>query len=161
MERTSFEHMDCPIALGLEHVGEWWSILIVRDAMHGISRFDQFQKSLGISTSSLARRLNALVDAGILERRQYNQRPPRDEYVLTEAGRAFRPVLITLYQWGSQHFPPDAPNVWLVDSESGRNVEPLLVDRSTGRPLDEEHTRFEPGPSASRRLRELLTVRNA
>lgn len=153
--------MDCPIALGLEHVGEWWSILIVRDAMHGISRFDQFQKSLGISTNSLARRLNALVDAGILERRQYNQHPPRDEYVLTEAGRAFRPVLITLYEWGSQHFPPAAPNVRLVDSESGRNVEPLLVDRSTGHPLDEEHTHFEPGPSATPRLRELLSTRNA
>src|SRR5690349_24643855 len=94
MERTSFEGMSCPVALALERVGEWWSILIMRDATHGLSRFDQFQKSLGISPNSLTRRLNGLVEAGLLERRLYSERPPRYEYVLTGAGDAFRPVLI-------------------------------------------------------------------
>ncbi len=88
--------MSCPVALALERVGEWWSILILRDATHGLTRFEQFQKSLGISPNSLSRRLAALVDAGLLERRRYNERPPRDEYVLTEAGHAFRPVLTAL-----------------------------------------------------------------
>ncbi|MEU0821019.1 MULTISPECIES: winged helix-turn-helix transcriptional regulator [Streptomyces] len=160
MERKSFEDMSCPVALALERVGEWWSILILRDATHGITRFDEFQKSLGISPNSLTRRLGALVEAGLLERRRYSERPPRDEYVLTEVGHAFQPVLIALYAFGSDHFPPEAPNVRLVDKESGTDVEPLLIDRVTGRPIDEEHTTFLPGPSADDRLRAVLERRN-
>ncbi|WP_036526605.1 helix-turn-helix domain-containing protein [Nocardia sp. NRRL WC-3656] len=159
MEHKSFDGMSCPIALALNQVGEWWSILILRDATHGLTRFEQFQKSLGISPNSLSRRLGALVEAGLLERRRYNDRPPRDEYVLTEAGHAFRPVLIALYAWGNQYFPPAAPNVRLVDSESGLDVEPLLIDRSTGRPLDDEHSVFLPGPTADDRLRAVLEQR--
>src|SRR6266853_616876 len=90
MQRKSFGRMVCPIARSLERVGEWWSILILRDALHGLRRFDQFQKSLGIAPNMLARRLNALVDAGLLERRRYSEHPPRDEYVLTARGRDFR-----------------------------------------------------------------------
>jgi DNA-binding HxlR family transcriptional regulator len=83
MQRKSFGRMSCPIARSLERVGEWWSILILRDALHGLTRFDQFQKSLGIAPNMLTRRLSALVDAGLLVRRRYSERPPRDEYVLT------------------------------------------------------------------------------
>src|SRR5271157_6502385 len=90
MQRKSFGNMHCPIARSLERVGEWWSILILRDAFHGLTQFDQFQKSLGIAPNMLTRRLNALVEAGLLERRRYTERPPRDEYVLTERGRDFR-----------------------------------------------------------------------
>lgn len=153
--------MNCPIALALERVGEWWSILILRDATHGITRFDGFQKSLGISPNSLTRRLTALVQAGLLERRRYSERPPRDEYVLTETGRAFLPVLVALGAWGTKYFPPEAPNVRLVDSESGVEVDPLLIDRLTGRPIDEEHTTLLPGPSADDQLRAAIEQRNA
>jgi len=73
--------MQCPIARSLERVGEWWSILILRDALHGLTRFDEFQKSLGIAPNMLTRRLNALVEGGLLERRRYSERPPRDEYL--------------------------------------------------------------------------------
>ena len=159
MEHKSFDGMSCPVALALERVGEWWSILILRDATHGLSRFDQFQKSLGISPNSLTRRLNGLVEAGLLERRLYNDRPPRYEYVLTDAGDAFRPVLITLYAWGSEFFPPEAPNVRLVSNESGLDVDPVLVDRNTGHPLDDAHSTFMPGPAADDRLREALERR--
>lgn len=151
--------MSCPVALALEHVGEWWSILILRDATHGFTRFEQFQKSLGISPNSLSRRLAALVDAGLLERRRYNERPPRDEYVLTEAGRAFRPVLTTLYAWGSEYFPPDEVNVRLVDAETGIDVDPVVIDRATGRPADDSHTKFLPGPAADDRLKAVLARR--
>ena len=89
MQRKSFSDMQCPIARGLEHVGEWWSILILRDAFRGLTRFDEFSDSLGIAPNMLTRRLNALVEAGLLERRRYNERPPRDEYVLTQRGRGF------------------------------------------------------------------------
>lgn len=160
MERTSFLGMSCPVALALERVGEWWSILILRDATHGMTRFDEFQKSLGISPNSLTRRLNALVEAGLLERRRYCERPPRHEYVLTEAGEAVRPVLIALYQWGASYFPPDEVNVHLLVNETGLDVDPVLIDRATGHPLDDEHTTFAAGPAASDLLRAALERRN-
>jgi DNA-binding HxlR family transcriptional regulator len=161
MERKSFQDMDCPVALALEHVGEWWSILILRDAMHGFSRFDEFQENLGISPNSLSRRLGSLVYAGLLERRRYSEHPPRDEYVLTEAGQAFRPVLIALYQWGGAFCPPERANVRLVVSETGKDADPVLVDRASGLLLDEEHTEFLPGTTASDQLREILARRRA
>src|SRR6266849_3350113 len=93
MRRKSFGNLQCPIARSLERVGEWWSILILRDAFLGATRFEQFQKSLDIAPNMLTRRLKALVDSGLLERRRYSARPPRHEYVLTARGRDFRPVL--------------------------------------------------------------------
>src|SRR6201989_2387122 len=104
MQRKSFGSMSCPIARSLERVGEWWSILILRDAFYGMTRFDEFQKSLDIAPSMLTRRLNALVESGLLERRRYSEKPPRDEYVLTETGRDFRPVMWALIGWGNRHF---------------------------------------------------------
>jgi DNA-binding HxlR family transcriptional regulator len=161
MERKSFRDTDCPVASAVERVGEWWSILILRDATHGMTKFDEFQKSLGISPNSLSRRLGALVHAGLLERRRYSERPPRDEYMLTEAGRAFRPVLIALARWGGEFYPPEQPNVRLVVNETGKDVDPVYVDRETGLPLDEEHTEFLPGPTATDQLREVLARRRA
>jgi DNA-binding HxlR family transcriptional regulator len=89
MQRKNFGKMPCPIARSLERVGEWWSILIIRDALHGFTRFDQFQKSLNIAPNMLTRRLSALVDAGLLQRRRYSERPPRYEYILTGIGAIF------------------------------------------------------------------------
>lgn len=105
MRRKSFGNMECPVARSLERVGEWWSILIVRDALQGLTRFDEFQKSLGIAPNMLTWRLNGLVEAGILERRRYNERPPRDEYLPTERGRDFRPILLALLAWGKAFRP--------------------------------------------------------
>src|SRR5919109_3945491 len=136
MRHKSFGNMQCPIARSLERVGEWWSILILRDALHGLTRFDEFQKSLDIAPNMLTRRLNALVEGGLLERRRYSQRPPRDEYLLTERGRDFRPVLLALLAWGNRHFAPEGASVLLADSKSGARVDPILVDPATGRPVD-------------------------
>jgi DNA-binding HxlR family transcriptional regulator len=136
MQRKSFSTMQCPIARGLEHVGEWWSMMILRDAFRGVTRFDDFSESLGIAPNMLARRLTALVEAGLLERRRYNERPPRDEYVLTRRGRDFRPVLLALLAFGNRHFPPDDRDVRIINTETGTPVEPLLVDPATGRPVD-------------------------
>jgi DNA-binding HxlR family transcriptional regulator len=135
MERKSFGRMQCPIARSLERVGEWWSILILRDAFKGVSRFDQFQKSLGIAPNMLTRRLNTLVDSGLLERRLYSEKPPRHEYVLTDRGRDFRPVLWALVAWGNKHFPPEGRTVAVVDAATGEQVEPVLVDGRSGRVL--------------------------
>src|SRR5215472_15136388 len=154
MRRKSFGNMQCPIARSLERVGEWWSILILRDAFHGLKRFDEFQESLGIAPNMLARRLKALVEAGLLDRRRYNERPPRDEYVLTEAGREFRPVLWALVAWGNKHFAPEGASIIIVDSETGEEAEPVLVDRKSGRALVAPAFRSAPGPAANARTRQ-------
>ncbi|KAF1047842.1 MAG: putative HTH-type transcriptional regulator [Herbaspirillum frisingense] len=98
---------ECPVARTLQLIGEWWTVLIVRDAFAGLTRFDQFRRSLDISPAILAKRLQAMVDAGIMERRRYNEHPPRDEYLLTDSGRALRPVIAALRDWGEQHFGRD------------------------------------------------------
>ena len=153
MQRKSFGRMVCPIARSLECVGEWWSILILRDALHGLTRFDQFQKSLGIAPNTLTRRLNALVDTGVLARRRYSERPPRDEYLLTARGRDFRPILVALLAWGNKHFAPEGPSVLLVNTKTGAAVEPILVDRASGRPIKEPEYAFAAGPAAGERTR--------
>jgi len=137
MQRTSFEDMACPIARSLERVGEWWSILILRDAFAGMTRFDEFQKSLGIAPNMLTRRLASLVEAGMLERRPYSVHPPRDDYVLTDRGRDFRTVLIALLAFGSRHFAATEGGARIVDAVTGKPADPLMVDRRTGRPLVE------------------------
>src|SRR5262249_55843622 len=136
MQHKSFENMPCPIARSLARVGEWWSMLILRDALHGMTRFDQFQKSLGIAPNMLTRRLSALVDAGLLSRRRYSEKPPRDEYLLTARGRDFRPVLLALLAWGNRHFAPAGAIMLLVDAKTRAAVEPILVHPATGRPVN-------------------------
>jgi DNA-binding HxlR family transcriptional regulator len=126
----------CPVGRGLARAGDAWSMLILRDAGLGRTRFDDFQKSLGIAPNILTRRLAALVEAGMLERRRYSERPPRDEYVLTEAGRDYLPVLQALGGWARKHFGEGAMSE-LVETSSGRTITPLVVDAETGVPLSE------------------------
>lgn len=154
MQRKSLGNMQCPIARSLERVGEWWSILILRDCVQGLTRFDEFEKSLGIAPNMLTRRLTGLVEAGLLERRQYNARPPRFEYVLTERGRDFVPVLATLLVWGNKHFAPEGASVVIVNRETGELADPVVVDRISGRPLSDQAFSSAPGPAADGATRE-------
>ena len=108
MQRKRFDTMTCPIARSLEHVGEWWSMLMLRDAFAGLTRFDQLEQSLGIAPNMLSRRLSALVEAGKLERRRNSERPPRDEYVLTDRGRDFRGVLLRCWRSATATSRPKA-----------------------------------------------------
>jgi DNA-binding HxlR family transcriptional regulator len=124
----------CPVARGLDRVGDAWSMLILRDAGLGITRFDQFRASLGIAPNILTRRLKALTEAGLLERRRYSEHPPRDEYVLTAAGRDFLPVLMVIGAWGRRHHGLGARRI--ADADTGRTLEPVVVDRATGRPIE-------------------------
>lgn len=149
MQRTRFDTMVCPIARSLERVGEWWSILIMRDAFGGLTRFDQFQDSLGIAPNMLTRRLNALVEAGMLERRLYQDRPPRHEYLLTAQGRDFRTVLLALFAYGNQHFAPEGETFRIVDTQTGAPADPVLVDHTTGKPLVAPDFVIAAGPAAT------------
>lgn len=96
----------------------------------------------------LTRRLNSLLEAGLLERRRYSEHPPRDEYVLTERGRDFRPVLWALLAWGNRHFAPEGPSVLIVDKDTGKPADPVLVDRNTGKIMTAGTFRSAPGPAA-------------
>ncbi|MDB5363082.1 MAG: acyl dehydratase [Rhodospirillales bacterium] len=153
MQHKSLGEMQCAIARSLERVGEWWSILILRDAFQGLTRFGQFQESLDIAPNMLTRRLNGLVGAGLLERRPYSLRPLRHEYVLTALGRDFRPVLWSLLAWGNKHFMPEGHTVQIVDAETGAIADPVLVDRRSGRVLLSPDFESAAGPAANERVR--------
>lgn len=148
MRRKSFEGMNCPIALTLEEVGEWWSLLIIRDALHGLTRFDEFRQSLGISSNSLTRRLADLCDAGLLRRHRYQQHPPRDEYRLTARGRDLQPVIEALGAWGRRHVTRRTGGMRLLDAATGEPADPVLVDRRTGRPITPAGYRYVPTRNA-------------
>ena len=99
----------CPIADALQVIGDRWALLAIRELGFGVTRFNDIQASTGAPRASLAARLRELEDAGLVERRRYNLRPPRDEYVLTAAGRDLGPVLRELRVWGEQHASPRPP----------------------------------------------------
>lgn len=142
------EDRECPLSSTAGYVGEWWTLLILHDAFDGFSKFEQFQENLGISTSMLSSRLKKLVSDGLMERRQYETRPPRFEYVLTDLGRSLRPILVAMAAWGNGRLEPGERSMILVDAATGEEVEPVVVDRLTGRELGGEAFRFTAGPAA-------------
>jgi DNA-binding HxlR family transcriptional regulator len=149
-EKIRLEDRECPLSATLGLVGEWWTLLILHDAFDGYTRFDEFQENLGISSSLLTSRLKRLVASGLLERRQYQDHPPRHEYVLTDVGRSLRPVVVVLAAWGNARLAPDERSMVLVDAETGAEAEPVVVDRATGRRVDGPDFVFTAGPAASR-----------
>ncbi|WCM88402.1 winged helix-turn-helix transcriptional regulator [Acidovorax sp. NCPPB 3576] len=124
----------CPIARSLDFLGDAWTMLILRDANSGSTRFDQFKKSLGIAPTMLTKRLATLTEEKLLEKRQYSERPPREEYVLTEAGRDYLPVLFMIGAWGRKH-RGEGRLVRFVDAENGTDIQPVAIDAVTGAPI--------------------------
>jgi DNA-binding HxlR family transcriptional regulator len=137
----------CPIATAVERVGDAWTLLILRDASRGATRFDQFRQSLGIAPNILAKRLGDLVDAGLFEKHRYSERPPREEYRLTEAARDFLPILMALGVWGKKHF--DDGHMAALADENGKPIDAVVVDGATGLPLRPAAPRPESGIAAS------------
>jgi len=131
---SNLSEQPCLIARSLALVGDAWSMLILRDAHAGLTRFDEFRKSLGIAPTILTRRLAMLTKEGLLEKRRYSERPPRDEYVLSEAGRDFLPVLFAIGAWGRKHRNGDGVTRFF-DAEAGTEIDPITIDRSTGAPI--------------------------
>lgn len=124
----------CPIARSLSVLGDAWSMLILRDAHAGFTRFDQFRKSLGIAPTMLTKRLATLVEENLLEKRQYSEHPPREEYLLTQAGKDFLPVLFVIGAWGRKHKPYENPEKMpiFLDTENGTEIKPIVIDQETG-----------------------------
>lgn len=134
MNSKNFSDTSCPIARGLIGIGDAWSMLILRDASQGITRFDQFRTSLGIAPTILTKRLAVLTEEGLLEKRRYSERPPRDEYVLTPAGRDFLPVLLLVGAWGRKYRGGGALTRY-VDEETGEDLQPVAIDAVNGSPI--------------------------
>ncbi len=135
MERKSFADMDCSVAQCLEVVGEWWSMLIVRDVFLGVHRFDDFQRRLGISRNILQQRLARLVEFGVLTKVPYSEHPLRHDYRLTDKGRDLWPVLTTMRQWGDRYAAPAGPPMEVTHTACGKASEAHLVCESCGEPL--------------------------
>lgn len=162
MKHKSLGEMACPIARSLEHVGEWWSILILREAFNGATRFDEFQNGVeGIAPNMLTRRLKELVDKGIMQRRRYSERPERHEYVLTACGRDFYKVMWAMMEWGNKHFAPDGDLTQLKNTKTKKKAAPLLIDRNTGEEMVPKDYQLVAGPGAPPALREKMAALNA
>lgn len=147
MRRTSFAGMNCSVAGALEILGEWWTMLIVRDAFMGVRRFEDFQRRLGIARNVLTTRLQKLVASGILERRRYQERPERFEYRLTAKGLDLYPILVSLLQWGDRWAPAEGgPPVLLVHRDCGQVSSPYLVCDHCGEPIDPRRVDPVAGP---------------
>ena len=137
MRRTRFHRWPCPIARATDLIGDWWTPLVLRDAFLGRRRFEDFQRALGVPRAVLAKRLERLVDEGLMTKVPYAEAPTRYEYRLTDKGRAFWDVLAAMWRWGSDWlWDEKGPPVVLVDHETGSEVRPLVVDEHTGRRLD-------------------------
>jgi DNA-binding HxlR family transcriptional regulator len=152
MRNPDFDRSLCPVGRTLERVGDAWSLMILRDALHGLTRFDQFRKSLGVAPNILTERLGRLVEAGFLARRRYSERPPRDEYVLTATGRDFQPVLHALMAFGNRNLAKEGVSSQLVDAATGAAADPVMIDANSGRRLDDGTFKLAAGPAADEQV---------
>jgi DNA-binding HxlR family transcriptional regulator len=149
MLKREYEGQNCSIARTLELIGERWTVLILRDVFLGIRRFEDFQADLGIARNVLSSRLVRLVDAGILEKRPYQQRPLRYEYRLTEKGIDLWPVMISLVKWGDKHATDDGPPRIIEHRGCGGQVNDHLSCDRCGAPLTARDVVTRPGPGAA------------
>src|SRR6201996_8056540 len=151
MKRTSFAAADCPVARSLDAIGDWWSLLIIRDAFLGKRRFGEFQKSLGAAKNILTARLRALVDDGILTTVPASDGSAYHDYVLTPKGRGVFPVLVALRQWSEEFSEqPGGFATLLVDRGKGRPVRKLELRARDGQLLGDGDTELRPNPKAKR-----------
>jgi DNA-binding HxlR family transcriptional regulator len=148
VERKSFADMHCSVAQCLEVVGEWWTLLILRDVFLGVNRFDDFQERLGISRNVLNQRLNHLVETDVLEKVRYSDHPPRYDYRLTEKGRDLWPVLTAMRQWGDRYAAPNGPPLEVTHKACGNISDAVLVCSACGERVEARDVRAAPGPGA-------------
>lgn len=142
MKRKSLEDAPCPVARTLDVIGDWWSLLIVRDAFDGVRRFSEFQKGLGMAKNILSTRLRTLVAQGILEIAPASDGSAYQEYILTDKGRALFPVIVGLHQWGEDHlFAEQEAHSTLVESDSGQPIPRMTPTGSVGQTLTPLNTR--------------------
>ena len=154
VKRTSFAEDGCPIARALDVIGDWWSLLIIREALFGVRRFGEFQKKLGLAKNILTTRLRTLVDHGILEMTPASDGSAYQEYVLTAKGSGIFPILVALRQWTEEFDEhPEEITTVLVDCDSGRPVKKLELHARDGRLLGFADTALKPRLAAKGKRR--------
>jgi len=156
MQRKSFADLECNIARSVEEIGDGWSLMILRNALLGAKRFQDFEAQLDAPPTTLTRRLQALTLRGFFVRRTYESHPPREEYELTAKGLDFLPVLLSLAAWGGRWLSPEGAPLELVHPETGARIRPSLVDASTGKELLPGQVGVLPGPGASPALKRAM-----
>lgn len=144
------------MARAVEQVGPWWNLLILRNVFLGMRRFADLEQNLGITATTLNRRLRQLCRDGILTRARYSSRPVRYEYLLTDKGLDLLPVVITLTTWGKRWLAPEGAAIVARSCATNAEVVPTLVDAASGEKLGPGSFRLEAGPAADERLRQLL-----
>lgn len=151
MRRTSFASMTCPVARSLEQIGDWWTLLIAREAFYGTRRFKDFEANLGIAPNILSTRLAKLVEHGILQVPEATASGKALEYRLTDKGRDLFPIIVAVAQWGEKHLVgPKGSPIRIVERESMKDIAPLQVRSQDGRPLDVRELTVVEGPGASK-----------
>jgi DNA-binding HxlR family transcriptional regulator len=151
MRRKSFEAMNCSVAQTLEVIGEWWTMLIIRDCFMGVTRFDEFRQRLGIAGNILTDRLEHLVDRGVLVRVPYQSNPVRHDYRLTEKGKELWLVLMAMRQWGDRWEAPEGAPVLIEHTSCRHQMIVLATCSACGEPIDTRSARAIPGPGAASR----------
>lgn len=149
MSRKRFLNMNCAAAQALDQIGDWWTLLIVRESLYGASTFTEFQDTLGIAKNVLTERLASLVENGIMAREQARPEVERYNYRLTEKGEALLPVLVALMQWGDTYVFNGAGPLRVLDAESRAPIRDILVESRDGRALTIRDIRFRPGRGAN------------
>jgi DNA-binding HxlR family transcriptional regulator len=153
MQRKSFAEVECTIARSIEQIGDGWSLMILRNALLGAKRFQDFEAQLGVAPNTLARRLHTLTEQGFFVRRVYEAHPRREEYELTDKGLDLLPVLLAIAAWGTRWLSPGGAPLECIDAETGRPLEPIMVDAQSGQRLAPGTVGLRPGPGASPALR--------
>lgn len=157
MQRKSFADIECNIARAVHETGDAWSLMILRNALLGARRFQDFEQQLSAPPTTLARRLQTLTERGFFVRRAYASHPPREEYDLTDKGREFLPVLLTLAVWSERWLSPNGAPFEFWDPETGERIDPVVVDARTGRRLGAGNVALRAGRGASARLKQAMT----
>lgn len=154
MKRTSFAKWPCSIARTVDLVGDWWTPLVLREAFYGTTRFDDFERILGIGRNVLTQRLNRLVEVGVLTRVPYQQNPVRHNYVLTEKGRDLFPILAAMGSWGDKWLAnEDGPPVVLMHTACDHPANAEVVCSHCREPLDAREIKPNLGPGFPERHR--------
>ena len=153
MKRKSFRNWPCSIARSVDLMGDWWMLLIMREAFFGTTRFAEFQKALSIGRNILTERLNRLVNEGMFDRREYSTHPPRHEYLLTQQGRDFFPVVMAFAKWGDRWLDKgDGPPLVYRHQSCGGATSGILVCTDCGEPLDSLNVGVKPGPGLPEKM---------
>ena len=141
---------NCSVARALEVVGERWTLLILRDAFMGVTRFERFQQRLRLAPNILSKRLRSLTDAGILERRPYQERPERHEYVLTPGGRELFPVVMALMRWGDAHLSPEGAPAVVRHAGCGGEIDGHATCERCDLAVSSDEVEWHYGPGSGR-----------